>query len=433
MNPLDADGICSTCNTSAGNAYVSCFLCHNKFHAFGCTSPANSNICNTSFLQLFRPMSEQSGVNANRPGNFLFFCDKCMTTFETNQTMKMEDKFIALENQMKSLSDDIKAMKTCAETDNNNAMLKNSPSFASVLSNGSNPLNNSAQVRAGITTSNCNQDTSSVPNSDLNVSTKHTTSSITNSVLVIDEFDDDVSEKENVETVEQVVLSNKIMIKDCYKNKSGKTVIVCNSDEQRSLLKSHISESLPKLSVKSPLISNKTITVAGFNPKYNNHIVQTIIDQNVHVSSFLALNSSSNSATDYENHIKVLFVKPLKNNALLSQVVLKVSSGVRDLIKYHGDKLLVGMKGCSVYDRFFVKRCFGCQKYGHIQAKCPTPSVKVCATCSGEHSTKNCNNSENPACANCKHVNFLEHRHHASSTTCPIFQKELEKVKHQSL
>ena len=132
MIPLDADGKCSVCDTAAGIAYVSCFLCCNKFHAVGCTIPANSNICNASFLNLFRPMNEKTGVNSGRPGNFLFFCDPCMTKFETEQAMKMEDKLNALQHQMKLMYDDIHAMKKGSEA-SKTCSQQSIPSFAEVM------------------------------------------------------------------------------------------------------------------------------------------------------------------------------------------------------------------------------------------------------------------------------------------------------------
>ena len=415
MIPLDADGNCSVCDNAAGNAYVSCFLCCNKFHAFGCTSPANSNICNTSFLSLFRPMNEKTGVNSGRPGNFLFFCDLCMTKFETDQAMKMEDRLTLLQNQMKLMFDDIHAMKESTAISKANS--KNSPlTFAEVMSNEASTIGDT-------------KGTIGYPRAPIDTQT-HTTEgkSVQNPVLVIDEFDNDVLEKENMARVEQVVISNKIPIIDCYKNRSGKTVIVCESNEQRSNLKTCISESLPELPIRTPHILNKTITVAGFNPSYNDNILQTIISQNQFVIDFLALYPNNDDANDFGNHVKVLFVKPLKNNSSLSQVVFKVSSRFRELVKNHGDRFLVGMKGCPVYDRFFVKRCFSCQKYGHIHSKCPTPTKKVCAACSGEHDTRDCPNKTSPQCNNCKEEN-LDSNHHASSTACPIFQRELQKMK----
>ena len=424
MIPMDADGKCSVCDSSAGNDFVSCFLCRRKFHAHGCTLPKDSNICTSSFLQLFRPLSEKTGVNTSRPGNFLFACDPCMTQFETDQALKMEDKFEMLKNQIKVLSEDIKAMKSTSKWEDGD-VLKKPASFAKVLSPPNDASEKVISNPAGFSGS-----SSSVNVAIADISTTQPAKS---SVLVIDEFENVESEKQQLDRVEQVVLANNISIKDSYKNKHGKTVIVCNSDKQRNLLKSHIANTLPSLSVKVPNQLSKTITVAGFDPKYNDNIIKTLTAQNNYVADFLKLNSSENESTsDADNHIKVLFVKPLKNNLLLSQVVFKVSPRFRELIKYHGDKVLVGMKGCPVYDRFFVKRCFCCQKYGHIQSKCPTPSNKVCSNCSGNHDTKNCDNNGSPSCANCKHEG-LDSSHHASSTKCPIFQRGLDKVRNATL
>ena len=193
---------------------MSCFLCCNKFHAVGCTTPAISNICNTSFLQLFRPMSEKSGVNAGRPGNFLFFCDTCMTKFEIDQTIRMEDKLTELQNQMKLMSDDIKSMKENAEVSKSGS-IKPIISFAEVTSSDRSGINNKNSTNYDTEISTDKQTSVNVVNSnnDINKLNESSVKTHESSVLVIDELDDTVSEKENMERVEQVVMSNKIPIK----------------------------------------------------------------------------------------------------------------------------------------------------------------------------------------------------------------------------
>ena len=90
----------------------------------------------------------------------------------------------------------------------------------------------------------------------------------TTSVLVIDKFDNEMDEKENMNKIEDVIVKQKVDIENSYKNQSGKTVIVCKSSEQRDSLKSKISSVIPNLSVKAVGNLNKTLVVAGFNGNY---------------------------------------------------------------------------------------------------------------------------------------------------------------------
>ena len=178
----------------------------------------------------------------------------------------------------------------------------------------------------------------------------------TTSVLIIEKFDDKIAEKENLEKIEEVIVKQKIDIENSFKNQLGKTVIVCKSSEQRDSLKSEIASAIPTLPVKAVGNLNKSIVVAGFNKNYtDDNIVDTLVDHNGFISSFIALKSST-----ADNHIVAITVKPLKKDPDLCQVILKVSSGLRELIAKHGDKLRVGMKRCPVYERHFEKRCFGC-------------------------------------------------------------------------
>ena len=170
--------------------------------------------------------------------------------------------------------------------------------------------------------------------------------------------------------------------------------------------------------------------VAGFSGNYTeDNIVNTLVDHNPFISSFLEFKSST-----VENHMSLLNVKPLKNDSSLSQVVLKVSKELRQLLLKKGDKLRVGMKRCPVYERFFVKRCFGCQHFGHFHAQCPTPTIFCCANCAGDHETHKCEPAVTEhKCVNCLRAGRTEGINHpASSLKCPIFENELKNLKNNS-
>ena len=248
------------------------------------------------------------------------------------------------------------------------------------------------------------------------------------SILVIENVDAE-QKKAALNMVEKVVVDCNIGVKNSYDNKKGNTVVVCHSDEQRNLLEAKIQEALPDIGVKSlNNFLNNTIAVVGFNPTYDDsNILDVILKQNDFVMNFIKLKGNGKE----ENHIKLLNVNPLNNKPHLSQAVFKVSPALRSLLKRKNDKLLVGIRSVSVYERFHVKRCFGCQKYGHLQSHCPTPDVKVCANCAGNHETKACTSSV-VKCVNC-HENGTNDNHKASSPSCPVFRIERTRVKNSML
>ena len=52
------------------------------------------------------------------------------------------------------------------------------------------------------------------------------------------------------------------------------------------------------------------------------------------------------------------------------QVVARVSEEVRRIIKNADDKLYMDMVALKVVDRFYIKRCNNCQKFGHYEKDC---------------------------------------------------------------
>ena len=195
---------------------------------------------------------------------------------------------------------------------------------------------------------------------------------------------------------------------------------------QRNMLESEIKAHLPNVAAKPVNSLNRTIAVVGFSTKYDkNNIVSTILKQNDFVNDFIKF--KANGITD--SHIELVNVTPLKNNSLLHQAVLRISSDLRSCLKNRSDKLLVGIRSVVIYDRVFVKRCFGCQKYGHVRANCPTPQVVCCSKCGGNHESSSCTVTPNEFhCVNCKSAGHPQYCHAASSTSCPIFKAERDKL-----
>ena len=444
---ISENGECVSCKKNVGNAHVTCFFCQESFHAFNCSAP--QSICTSTFHGLYKPLNAKTGVNADRPGMFLFTCDICLTKYEVNKAESGNNKIEKLQKQVNNLEKglmDIKDLLTSKPAANTNPVATTGArECADDLSLSSTALPSGN----GITTNNvwsscvskpgCDQFayTSNFPLPDANptsVSTNGLVESETNkpstSVLIIEKFDDEVAEKESLNKVEEVIVNQNIDIENSFKNQLGKTVIICKSSDQRDDLKSKIESAIPTLPMKAVGNLNKSIVVAGFNNNYtDDNIVDTLIAHNEFISSFIALKSST-----VDNHIVAITVKPLKKNADLCQVILKVSSSLRELIAKHGDKLRVGMKRCPVYERHFVKRCFGCQHFGHFHAKCPTKTVFCCSNCAGDHETHKCQAPVSDfKCVNCMRAGRSENINHtASSLSCLMFIQELNKLKNRS-
>lgn len=63
-------------------------------------------------------------------------------------------------------------------------------------------------------------------------------------------------------------------------------------------------------------------------------------------------------------------------------------------------------------------RCNNCQTYGHLQNDCP--SSTRCATCAGEHNTRDCNSHDKVSCVSCG----PNSTHPSNSRQCPTFNSK---------
>ncbi|KAF8817604.1 hypothetical protein BYT27DRAFT_7008846, partial [Phlegmacium glaucopus] len=74
------------------------------------------------------------------------------------------------------------------------------------------------------------------------------------------------------------------------------------------------------------------------------------------------------------------------------------------------------------------RRCFKCQQFGHMAAKCKVDH-EVCPNCAGKHQSGQCDKTRvDFQCANCTKVK-LKADHAAWDRACPRYAEEKRKVK----
>ena len=410
LNTVSPDGKCNKCLKKVNGNDVKCFICKLRFHATGCSN--DIDICNVSFLSLFKPFSEKTGAKyAARPGNFLYICDPCMTSSEIKMASSNEDKVDVLQSKVDRLEhglNDIKEMLMGNQ--------KNNGSVSEIQALESCSLRNEVPEK-GMPWGNVSTHVS-VPMA--NVELKNDDDS---SALILPVVADKEEEKLQMKVINKLAIQHKVSISKSFKKKNGETVIVCDSRQTRNSLKTHVEGAVPGIATKSSDNCKFTVAVVGFDDDSSSSgIVRTLVDQNYFLKAFFATES-------VEDHIKYVDTKPLRNNADLFQATLKISKKLRMQLKKHSDRLIVGIISCKVFDRVFVRRCACCQEYGHYFAQCPNKDAPHCATCSGEHETRDCRSGSQieMQCINCIR-NEEEHVNHAAfSKSCPVYLKELEK------
>ena len=111
--------------------------------------------------------------------------------------------------------------------------------------------------------------------------------------------------------------------------------------------------------------------------------------------------------------------------------VVKMSPDVRNAIVHAGNRVFLGLTSCRAFDRIWATQCRHCQKFGHVQDRCPLKnSPPICCFCAGSHASLACPDKSAKKCVNCSSLDKPPERcqHSASSLDCPIMVAERNRV-----
>ena len=200
---LDSDGKCKTCKKSALSSFVTCFFCQEKFHAVGCSD--SPGICTQTFFGMYKPLSDKSGANANRFGNFLFTCDNCLTKFENERAATSSDKLVTMQNQINDLNDNRAEIKQILL--GKRSVAENIPPQPEASS----PL---PSAWNSVASSNDNSMCTAVepPHQDADTP-RFPKEKEAKSILVIEKSDDKDSDSQTLKEVESIIVDNRIGVK----------------------------------------------------------------------------------------------------------------------------------------------------------------------------------------------------------------------------
>ena len=231
--------------------------------------------------------------------------------------------------------------------------------------------------------------------------------------------------------INKIVSDNKLQVNMIGVSQKGNTFIHCPTEEASKTLQTHIQTELTGHVVHSlqdslPSISIAGITETQWNPQHVtpegiSNFIQKLRDQNPFLEGLI---------TDGET-FKVIFMKPPNGVYKNFQIVARVSPKIRDAITAHWNRLFIGATSVRVYDRFYVKRCNKCNKFGHYKDKCT--DVSSCGICGVEgHESETCDHKTDTSrfsCVNCKRENLPHTGHNATSRKCPAYMTAQKKLK----
>ena len=371
------NGMCNTCESEVDvlQHAVQCFKCENHFHAVDCSSSTYCVSARTAFTQHLRPALDKTGSYENRFGKFFFVCDSCCTEFELKKVLT-QDKHVdlidkKLDNFRKEFRNEISELKK--------VMLEsNKPSTAEISDTESTNKLVNPWTDAVRTNNLFNKKVLVVKKSE-------------NSGLSID-----------AETLRKTCVDNGIQVTKSFSTSKDETGLVVNSETDAKTLVDKLKAVAPEHKVQDLPSKTPTITIVGVpNDISKDDLRHELFQQNPTIKKL-----HSDLSGQGEGKFIILSISKLKNNQEISKAIIGVSNTIRDYIANGcNDRIYLGSGTCKVYDSFHVRRCFNCQKFGHISEKCN--HSLACGYCSGPHETRNCEFKDSASqdklcCVNCK-------------------------------
>ena len=378
MQTLNEDGTCKHCNRDAQAECMQCWICEDKYHVIECEGPFGLMV-QPSFLK-----NQWSNLEKKYPC-ITFTCPRCKEDVKTKEQAIMSSRVRLLEED---------SLKSNRRLDEIMDLLK-------TIANGTKQGNEPATYSSVLA-----QDGPSL--------------------IVIDKPADDqvITEAESqakMNEVKEAAILAKVAINKSFKNKSGRTVFICNTQKSKEALLPHVQKAYSTRKITTPKPRLPTISVPFIEGHYEKEALLTALRNQ---------NEEKGILFDAEN-TEVIFIAPMKDKEGQFQAVLRVSEHIRDRIEANRKRIFVGGNSCPVYDRFFVKRCNRCQGFHHFQNDYDgCKKAEVCALCAGNHDTRGCRHDRDLCkCVNCEKLGHDDFMHPAFSLDCPSYVAEQDKLR----
>ena len=379
---LDGNGKCSACQKdSVDGEHIKCFDCKELFHVVCTSAGPDDKVANITTIRNF--------LLASTKDNFHFYCDKCLTNMEIRKTETNNERISNLEGKMSGIDKQLDEIKK----------LLSGKSKTGAVQGGDTP------PRENLWSNKERLQTVRAPEPKAR--------------LVISKDMDANKNLETRKTIEKVLIENEISLAETHQNKDGDLVLTCESKAAREELKQLVQTASQEIVMSSPTPKQESISIVGLSNEYTkDEMLKCIVTQNGFVKQFATLNK-------IDDHIKIHVIKPLRNKPDTFQAFASVSPVLREGLRHHKDKLIIGIVSCKIYDRQQVQRCNNCQHFGHFAKNCPTPEEPFCAKCSGPHRTDSCTRYDRK-CINCIRKNEDDVNHSVFYHGCPTTVKYLE-------
>ena len=396
QHQIDDDGTCSTCDVEvAESKFLECFKCNSKFHTE----------CNG-----VKPFGAKTSIDAFKnfkKANFVFICDPCLTTHEQVAASSTKEQLAAVVAAVAKLSNEV------AELKKDNAQKP--------------PTTQNQNIQP--VTQQQNPPPAALPPKQGAWDDPKRLQTVKEGVTVCIKND---GQGVNMEVVKDIVTTHGIQVnKASVSKKNGDVYIDLPSNEGREKL-------LPLLH-EADIPGNRIVNVKQKCPTISIRNFPDYVDEEDFVDQVKLQNQAIREKIENGSEFSVVFTRQNKdahhaqeNNQNGFLVVLRVGNDVRDVIKTNGDKLFIGFRSHKVLDRFYVKSCAKCHKFGHYHADCTNNAC--CGYClSEDHESDQCplrkeKETSKFKCVNCKDANKVYEGHSSHYNKCPTFLEVQKKT-----
>jgi hypothetical protein len=197
-----------------------------------------------------------------------------------------------------------------------------------------------------------------------------------------------------------IKLPDKSVCEKALNSLKGEYNVVSQSTEQR--------EFFPKITIYD-------LNSDDYTNKNKGDLKTAILNKNPLIKSILT----------EEKSFDVLFLTKDKARNT-SKAVVKLHPDILKVIQKAKYKIFIDFGICRVSDRFFVKQCYKCQKFGHRSENCPADQP-ICRFCAANHESSSCTlriskDKSKLHCSNC------DGNHCTSDVSCPAIRKQVDYI-----
>ena len=151
-----------------------------------------------------------------------------------------------------------------------------------------------------------------------------------------------------------------------------------------------------------------------------------ISDKDDIVQKLIGRNDFLKNMSDINSKIEFLFSRPSAANT--HHLVFKCDPEVRKAIHDHNDEIKLAFAVYNVRDRYHVRICSYCQRFGHLEKDCNHKNHDpFCAKCGENHATKDCQ-AGYEKCINCVKRKKCHTNHKVGSKGCESLQEEHNEI-----